>query len=261
MKSINFLLAIFAVVLMTSCEKVIDVDLKGSGKKYVIEGVLTDQEGGGQVRITRTSNMDENNRFEGISGAQVSVTDGKGITTIFNEGSAGIYRSNLRGVPGEAYSLQVNINGAVFTAISHMPSTVFLDSLYISEMDMMGTRDKLANAVFKDPEGGGNAYRFVQFINGKKSRHFFVQNDDLSDGRKITVSLFNHDSPIQKGDTVTVEMQGIDPAVYTYWFSLFKGATGENENATPANPVTNISGGALGYFSAHTVSSKSIVVK
>jgi hypothetical protein len=63
------------------------------------------------------------------------------------------------------------------------------------------------------------------------------------------------------GDTVAVEMHCIDPAMYKYWFSLSQSATGETETASPANPVTNLSGGTLGYFSAHTVRSKSIIVK
>jgi hypothetical protein len=54
-------------------------------------------------------------------------------------------------------------------------------------------------------------------------------------------------------------MLGIDEAVYKYWYSLhFNGGDGGNI-ATPANPVTNISGGALGYFSAQTVDRKTVI--
>lgn len=261
MKRKSFLLIFIAIVVMSSCEKVIDVELNDTEKKYVIEGVLTDREGSSRVTITRTKNMDEDNAFEGISGAEVRIEDERGQSTIFHEGSPGIYQGDLTGVPGESYTLKVNIVGTVYTAVSHMPLPVSLDSLYISESDMMGGKDKLANVVLKDPEGRGNAYRFVQFINDKKSKNIFIQNDDLSDGRMITANLLTRNSAIRQGDSVSVEMQCIDPAVYKYWFSLRKGSTGENENATPANPVSNISGGALGYFSAHTIRTKSIVVK
>ena len=65
---------------------------------------------------------------------------------------------------------------------------------------------------------------------------------------------------IKSGDTVTIEMLGIDEAVYKYWYSLhFNGGDGGNI-ATPANPVTNVSGGALGYFSAQTVDRKTVIV-
>jgi hypothetical protein len=48
-------------------------------------------------------------------------------------------------------------------------------------------------------------------------------------------------------------MNCVDKNVYDYFFTL-SGVTGNNgfQTATPANPVSNISNGALGYFSAHT---------
>jgi hypothetical protein len=55
-------------------------------------------------------------------------------------------------------------------------------------------------------------------------------------------------------------MQCIAPAVFKYLYSLDQGASGGNNSASPANPVTNIEGGALGYFSVHTIESKTMVV-
>jgi hypothetical protein len=108
----------------------------------------------------------------------------------------------------------------------------------------------------------GNSYRFLQYINRKKDKGVYVINDDLTEGRNVTTTLFTRENSVLKmGDTVAVEMHCIDPAMYKYWFSLSQSATGETETASPANPVTNLSGGTLGYFSAHTVRSKSIIVK
>ncbi len=57
-------------------------------------------------------------------------------------------------------------------------------------------------------------------------------------------------------------MMCIDAAVYKYWYSfLTGGASGDSNSASPANPVTNIKGGALGYFSAHTLQTKTVVVQ
>ena len=51
-----------------------------------------------------------------------------------------------------------------------------------------------------------------------------------------------------------------DAAVYKFWYSLNNGATGTGESASPSNPVSNISGGVIGYFSAQTIQSRSIKV-
>ena len=49
-------------------------------------------------------------------------------------------------------------------------------------------------------------------------------------------------------------MQSIDKANYTYWYSMRTGGgQGSGNAAAPSNPISNIEGGALGYFSAHTV--------
>ncbi|HKZ66576.1 MAG TPA: hypothetical protein VJ111_09490, partial [Chitinophagaceae bacterium] len=68
------------------------------------------------------------------------------------------------------------------------------------------------------------------------------------------------DEDIKSGDTVKLDMLCIDPAVYKYWYSVNQSATGNSQSASPANPVSNISGGALGYFSAHTIQTKTLLV-
>ena len=65
---------------------------------------------------------------------------------------------------------------------------------------------------------------------------------------------------IKSGDRVTIEMQCIDEIVYRYWSTVKAGGgDGDGNTAAPANPITNIKGGALGYFSAHTVSRKAVI--
>jgi hypothetical protein len=49
-------------------------------------------------------------------------------------------------------------------------------------------------------------------------------------------------------------MNCVDRNIYNYFFTLANVTSNNSgfENATPANPVTNLTGGALGYFSAHS---------
>ena len=65
------------------------------------------------------------------------------------------------------------------------------------------------------------------------------------------------------GDTIHVEMQCIDQNIYTYYIAVIQisGDDGSGAGITPANPPSNISNGALGYFSAHTSAVSSIVIK
>ena len=45
-----FFITILSILFLTSCEKVIDVDVEDAAKKYVIEGVITNEAGGCQSR-------------------------------------------------------------------------------------------------------------------------------------------------------------------------------------------------------------------
>lgn len=262
MKYTAYVFIVFCVAaFLSSCEKVIDIKVNEAAKKYVIEGVLTDKAGSCQVTITQTKGFNEDNSFTGVSGAKVSITDDAGVVSNLAGTGGGYYESSLVGVAAKTYTLQVNINGEVFTAVSKMPLPVSLDSLYITEVSFFGTTSKLVNVQYTDPIIAGNNYRFVQYVNRTKNKGIYVQNDDLSNGRVSTATLYNRNDDINKGDTVKVEMQCIDPVIYKYWFSLSQSATGETESASPANPVSNIAGGALGYFSAHTIQTKSLIAK
>jgi hypothetical protein len=50
--------------------------------------------------------------------------------------------------------------------------------------------------------------------------------------------------------------------VYNYFLQLRQssGTGAFNSTASPANPTSNITGGALGYFSAHTTQTQTITV-
>lgn len=255
------------VVLFSSCRKVINVDIAGVEKKYVIEAFVNDQQDSSRVLISTTKNISENNDYPGVGGASVTVTDDAGVVTTFIEDSAGYYSAPaFKGSVGRTYTLRVNINGTSFTAISSMPQKISMDTLFISDEILFGEARKIANTTYQDPPGKGQCYRYVQYINGKKTKTIFVNNDDYIDGKYVEAKLWyladddEDEEKIERGDTVRLDMFCIDKAVYQYWFSLNQSATGNSQSASPANAVSNITGGALGYFSAHTAESKEIVV-
>lgn len=256
------------VVWLTSCEKVIDINLDDAEKKYVVEAVVTDEPGSAKVLISQTKNFSDDNQIAGVSGATVTVSDDDGNSTVLAESSAGVYQSaGITGESGKTYTLKVEVDGNVFTASSVMPARVNMDTLYVSDEFIFGETRKMANVEFNDPQGLGNSYRFVLHVNGAKRGGVYIRNDEYTDGNLTNVRLFSggdddDDKGIKTGDMVRVDMLCIDETVYKYWYSFETGgATGGSNTASPANPVTNIKGGALGYFSAHTVQTKMVKVQ
>jgi hypothetical protein len=140
-----------------------------------------------------------------------------------------------------------------------MPALVPFDSLYSENFTAFGGLSKSIIPVYTDPAGVENFYRFIEVVNGRHIDNIYVRNDDRADGLRSTRPLFNDDDDVKAGDTLVLEMQGIDKGVYTYFNSMDEASTGSG-NSIPANPVNNITGGALGYFSAYTTQTKTIIV-
>jgi hypothetical protein len=92
-------LAIFALFL-SSCEKVIHLDLNTAEKKYVIEATVTDQPGTAQVLLSETKNFDDNNQFVGVSGGVITVKEEGGLLTTFTETFYCYFDNACKGKPG-----------------------------------------------------------------------------------------------------------------------------------------------------------------
>ena len=140
-----------------------------------------------------------------------------------------------------------------------MPRPVPFDSISFSNTARFGGTDINAVANFQDPAGLGNYYSFTEIVNGQQSDRIQSYEDRLSDGRYIRRELSI--DTLKAGNVVIVQMNCIDKGTYNYISTLRQVTGGNNFNSvSPANPVSNISNGALGYFSAHTVQTRTAIV-
>lgn len=135
-----------------------------------------------------------------------------------------------------------------------MPMAITTDSLYTKDATFGDGTDIVA--LYNDPAGIRNFYRLLLTVKDSLSREIYVHSDDITGGSLVTHTLRN-DTEVLAGDTITVQLQCIDEGVYKYFYDLRQ--TVEQNSSTLSNPQTNIQGNALGYFSAHTIRSKSMV--
>ena len=252
-KAICTYLFAMAIVFISSCEKVIDLKLDEASSALVIEGTVNNRIDTQVVRISRSSAITSQTAFAGVSGANVTVTDHNGQIYVFRERAPGIYSSRrLPGQPGKTYLLTVVYEDKEYKASSTMPSQTLLDSVQITNTTFFSEERKSVQVLYSDPPQIKNSYRFTLTINGIRSRDIFSFNDDFNDGNYVSREIFDNDVDLKSGDLVDIEMQCIDPFVYRYWQGLDQNQNRGGASITPANPVSNISNGALGYFSAHT---------
>lgn len=250
-------IALLSLTGLFSCQKVIHVDLNSTAPRYVVEGNVTDQPGPYLVKITRSVNFDQNNSFPGVDGATVVITDSNtNVVDTLTELLAGMYQTHLiTGVSGHTYKLSIKADGNVFNCTSTMPQQVVFDSVY-TQPSLFNTNNQTAVAAFKDPVGTGNYYKLIEQVNDSISENIYVYSDEISDGREL-IGTMNRSIPIDSGNLVKVTLECIDHGTYEYYFTLAQ--TIRQNTASPANPQSNITGGALGYFSAHTIQTKGVI--
>lgn len=260
----NIFILLLVTLIITSCEKTVDLKYKSNQSKIIIEGNISNEPGPYFVKITKSNPLSDTGAYPSINNAVVTISDNAGNNeTLINQGN-GIYRTNsLTGVPGRVYTLAVNAESQIYTAQSTMPQQVPFDSIKVEEFTFGGELERNIIPVYRDPTGKGNGYRFLLSVNNNQINQHFVQQDEVTDGLVNTLRLEIDDNlvTLKTGDILNLKMQCIDKKVALYYTTLMLMAdSGPGGGTTPSNPPTNFSNGALGIFSAHTVQQRTKVL-
>ena len=264
----NIFLIIISLFLVISCEREIDLNLEDQSGNIVIEANVTDQAGPYTVRITKSVSFTQSNTYPGIENAQVTLSDDLGQTENLQHIGNGIYQaSSFQGQSGRTYTLKVQTDGKEYTSQSKMPEAVEFQGLEQDSFMVAGETSYTLLPIFVDPPALGNRYLFTYSVNDNPKKYFSEFSDNVNNGAPNQRPLIlpnddeDGDVKVKVGDKITVKMQCIDDAVYTFYSALLQLSGGGGGGVTPTNPPSNISNGALGYFSAHTVSVKTIVIE
>ena len=274
-------LYILLLLLLTlSCQKEIELDYRDIEPVVSIEGRVTNEQV--YVLITRTRSMNDSVKGRGIGGAVVTISNEDGTEQLVYDVRDGYYRpaSGMKGVPGRTYRLDVTLDGHQYAASSTMPrqapivSTQFIwqslldNGMLMYEMWASDPEPDVRNYYWyrvdrraKDPKvrqkQGTDAYRWSSFddrgaINARIYRDIMCVNEEMMDGQDIEDDQLK--SILFDGDTITLQLMTIDRAMFEYYQSLSVG------QRMGANPISNISGGCLGYFAAGSVSHADTVI-
>ena len=247
-----------AIGISWGCQKVISIDLTATEKKYVIEASLSDKDDSIKVIVSRTSDMTSSVLFDPVDNAVITLKKDSLIPVLIKRTGNGKYTGYIKTEVGVNYSLKVEVDDNTFTGFCKMPHKVPIDTLFVAPSTIFGKPKNLATVKFADPPEQDNYYRFLLSTNGFDNSSIFITDDRLFNGRNVKYDLNdflvekNEHYSIDKYDWVYVEARSIDPAIYKYFYSLKEYTIDPDPGNTPENPVSNIAGGALGYFSVHS---------
>ncbi len=273
---VRFLVSCVWILVLSSCQKVISVDLNQTNPQIVIEGLVNDQGGTDSVVINMTGDyFTPSLYFQPVTNATVVISDNAGNVDTLKEVTSGDYYSTSpSGIPGRTYSLKVVSNGKEYDAVSSMPQKVKIDSLYnLPSINTFGESGYDFYVTFKDPPQPGNYYRIIPHVSSLPTDSIsggrggtFIVDDEFTNGNEITFRFGIRNNPTRKlgpGDTVKVDLLSIDKATYDYYYTLRNiiAADQSPTSLSPANPNTNLTNGSLGYFSAYAMDSRTIIIK
>ena len=264
MEHLKYILLLL-IPLLFGCEKVIDVDLNDASPAIVIEGNVGDLPHLAEVKVSKTSSYFDDESGEKISGASVVVESASGRNYQLFETEPGVYRSGrVPMLPGVSYSLKVEVENNIYEAVSTINPRVKIDSLsYFYEEGFAFIDDGyILQVYFVDPENVDNYYRLKVYNNGdpdEVTSDFIIFSDRYFDGQLVEITLRN--MKFKPDDLITAQLFAIDKDVFEYYSTLEELMNNNPGSAAPANPNTNLSNDALGYFAAWMSDIKSIVIK
>lgn len=254
--------ALAITIILSSCEKVILIELNESDQKIVVDAIVSNDSVQNHVTLSKSGGFYQNTDFEAITGASVTITDDKGILYTLTEESPGYYiNPALIGQLKTTYSLEVVSGDQIITGSTYIPDTTHLNSLsYFLAEGGFYEEGWVVLMNWEDEVSEENYYRFKAIVNGSKSKEIALMDDLLINGIETQYPLYGAD--VNDYDTVTVEFIEIDRSSYDYLKVLGDIASGADAgSAAPGNPDSNLSGGALGFFGGYAISYSTIVIE
>lgn len=260
------------MVLLTlcGCEDVIDLNLSSVEPRIVIEGVVDTPD---QIHercyfyITRTTDFYDPTVVEGVSGALVVVTNdqGQADTLVGQSNDYGLY---IRPVvrlfkPRMNYTAVVTVEGQEYTAFATMPEYTPIDSIGFEYQSGGGygiyTDEGYRLHVYFRDQPDSDDYARIELP--PRNGDFYLYDGRFSDGNSIDYEYFLIVFP--PGVSIDVTLTALEKPMFDYLVTLSEVAAnveGNSFDVSPANPNSNWSNEALGYFGAFNKSVRSVEV-
>lgn len=270
MKTILYFL--LPIVLFSNCTKIIELDLNDEeSKKLVVDAWFTTAPKAHEVKLTLTTSYFQNEVAPTVSGATVYVTDG--ITNIpFNEVEPGVYRTDptAKANFNTTYTLHIDYDGEIYEAEAYIDSVSPIDSLSASPgYDYFGDYYGMdINIWTQELPESGDYYLWRVYVNDVLETDTLNELDFESDEFLVEEGMYFAEWPITtsykavSGDTVKLEQQRISKLTYDVIMAMMLETDwrGGIFDAPPANPETNLTNGAVGFFIAAAETSNTCIV-
>ena len=276
------------VIAIYSCTEEIDVNVDSGETRLSVEAAVTTDLKKHHVILKESSDVFFNKSAIPVKNATITVNDGS-INYNFQETKPGYYESEIEfaGEAGKTYSLSINnvdINqdGELeeYLASATMRPAYVVDSIRMHfdpdyESERGGEEDEeegefwLVSLYMKDDIKTEDFYGFACRVNNvlvhDTITEVLVQKDTYFNGettKGVDVGEFNQGKPdeiLSNGDIITLETYAIDEEYYDFVSQLQEMDEGQSMfSGPPGNITSNISNGAIGFFTVYSITRTTI---
>lgn len=253
MKRIVVYILLIMAVAFSACEKVIYPDLSNGKTLLVIEGRISTDSVPWRVKLSLTQDYFSTTRPPAATGAVVSIIDDLGNSITLLEDTGGLYKSASvhKCIVGRRYTLNVAYKGTNYTASETCLFQEPIDSItyeYRKKQAFIPAGYYITEHA-REKEGAGDYYLWEIYKNDTLINDFgyFINDDAFVNGNYIVAQFpFN----FKLYDSIQVDQFAISKQWYNFLSTVQTeaGKSGTPFDTPPANAVSNIKGGGIGYF-------------
>lgn len=231
-----FIAALVALYSLSSCEKVVDVNLPDGEKLTYVDAWITTKPGKQSIKFLRAVNYLENKAPEPVTGAQIVLTDLTANKTYDFTYQNGAYEYDAGaasiGIVGHNYKLAINWDGQQFEATDVLTRVTKIDSISVEYRDKDNVEGDEKEGYYAEMHAhdlpGGTDYSWIRtYRNGTLNYHVnemvaidasFYEN--VSDGyvfiEPFREGITSGDEPYKKGDVVKVVIRSVSKPAYDF---------------------------------------------
>ncbi|MBS4057228.1 MAG: DUF4249 domain-containing protein [Bacteroidales bacterium] len=267
-KSRNILILSLITLVASSCTERIDIKLNDSDKRLVVDGAITTDTMVQRIRLTESANYFSNEAPPAVTEATVYLDNGsEKLLLAENPAGSGVYQTPeaYAGQKGTTYTLEIGLKDKIggkdqFVANSMMPETAFsIDSI---SLEYQAVWDFWFVKLYAYDPPTKDFYRIDALRNGvmltDTASRVQVTEDRFFNGNNTNglSVLFLYADEVHPGDTITLILSAITEEYFNFFIQLQTESGGSNPlfSGPPANVVSNVKEGGLGFF--NTLSSK-----
>lgn len=262
MKTIKITISLLiSALFFSSCTDIIELELKNTEPRIVIEAKLNVSDSTFKADITMSNDFYDTGDFKRVTGAKVILQKTDGNSYTIPETENGVYfLNNITANSNDEFTVSVtNTDGSLYEASTVTPYPVEIEQIIPAPFVPPGgniqedtTQYMQIMTIWKDPLNIDNYYRIKTWVNNKfNAKEYLLTDDRIGDGDTLgAVSI----QELYSGDSFKLELLSTDKKYFDYFMDLAVLQGNGPSSTTPYNPKGNFNNGALGYFGIYTVS-------